>query len=464
MRYRQKRKVRTILALGAWWCVVSVASAADLDADILKLLEGDEPTPRIEMPAGASKSPRSPGSASRDAGVASGLLTLVEAERMAQESDPLSKAWREKSAALDQRAAAALRLSDPKLKIGVSEYPWRSTADGEESYRVVVGVQQAVMPLVRREHESAQMELMGQALESRANNQQLLAVREVRKAWLRAFLQHHTIIIIRQTQKLLAQVVQITQGQYRAGGSSQNAVIQAQVELSMLKDKESMFEAEREVALAELAKWTGPAIAGRTLSLDAVDLPAVTDLSALEKNLDRHPALQVMNFESESAKEGVEVARARYKPEWMLELEAMWMNSKADGLQSDALSAFVVIELPFFKKNLQDRWLAAGEKDYNAALLLAADERRDFKRMLDQEAANLKRLDERLAYYKDVILLQAAQNAQVAMRSYQSQVAEFNDVMRARQIELDSKLDALRLLVDRDMAKANLHYLAGGGS
>lgn len=305
---------------------------------------------------------------------------------------------------------------------------------------------------------------MGQAQESRADNQKLVAVRELRKAWLNVFLQHHTVVILRQTQKLVAQVQQITQGQYRSGGSSQNAVIQMQVELSLLKDRESQVETAREMALAELMKWAGPALAGRTLSLDTVELPAVAERSRLEQNLDQHPALQAMKLESDSANEGVEVARARAKPEWMFELEAMWMNSKESGLQSDSLSAYVVVDLPFFKKNLQDRWLAAGEKDYNAALFLAADERRDLKRMLDQDAANIRRLDERLAFYRDVILPQVAQNAQVAMRAYQSQAAEFNDVMRARQMELDSKLEALRMLVDRDMAKVNLLYLAGGGS
>lgn len=461
---RQLQLVKAVAWLCALGCLIGAASSSDLDEDILKLIEGGDPTPRIELPASPSKSPRSPGAATRDASAASGVLTLTEAERMAQESDPLVKAWQEKSAALEQQATAALRLADPKLRIGINEYPWRSTDNGNDAYRVVVGIQQAVMPQVRREHESAQMELMGQAQESRADNQKLVAVRELRKAWLNVFLQHHTVVILRQTQKLVAQVQQIIQGQYRSGGSSQNAVIQMQVELSLLKDRESQVETARETALAELMKWAGPALAGRTLSLDTVELPAVAERSRLEQNLDQHPALQAMKLESDSANEAVEVARARAKPEWMFELEAMWMNSKESGLQSDSLSAYVVVDLPFFKKNLQDRWLAAGEKDYNAALFLAADERRDLKRMLDQDAANIRRLDERLAFYRDVILPQVAQNAQVAMRAYQSQAAEFNDVMRARQMELDSKLEALRMLVDRDMAKVNLLYLSGGGS
>jgi outer membrane protein TolC len=157
------------------------------------------------------------------------------------------------------------------------------------------------------------------------------------------------------------------------------------------------------------------------------------------------------------------VARARAKPEWMFELETMWMYTKEGDFESDSLSAFVVVDLPFFKKNLQDRWLAASEKDYTAALFLAADEKRDLKRMLDQEFANWTRFDERLSYYKDVVLPQASQNAQAALRAYQAQVVEFTQLMRARQMELDSKLEALRMLVERAMAQTELLYLAGEG-
>lgn len=450
----------------AFWCCGALllslpAQAADLDEAVLKLLESDEAAARTEPPPPTPKS-RTPSASPRDTSGAT-ALTLAEAERLAQDNDAMVKALREKAGALDEQSEAATRLTDPRLKFGISEYPTRSTDSGQDAIKMVVGVQQAVTPPLRREHESAQLELLGKGQTARAAQQKLLALRETRKAWLDIYLQHHTLIILRQTRKILAQLVEIAQNQYRAGNGNQSDVLQAQIELSLLKDKTSQIETLRETALAELTRWTGHNMANRELALEVLDLPVVVERARAEQALDRSPQLQIMKFEADAAKEGVEVARARATPEWMWEFETMWSYSKDGGFGSDAVAAFITVDVPFARKNLQDRWLAGSEKDYNSALFLLADQRRDLKRMLDRETVNIQRLDERVAFYRDMILPQAAQNAQAALRAYQARVADFSQLMRARQKELESKLEVLRLLVERALAQVNLLYLSGDG-
>ena len=450
-----------------FWCfgfaLLSLpVQAADLDEAVLKLLEADEAATRAE-PASTVPKTRAPVAGPRDVAPDANSLSLAEAERLAQDNDAMFKALRERAGALGEQSAAATRLADPKLKFGISEYPTRSTDNGQDVIKMVVGVQQAVTPPQRREHESAQLQLMGQGQSARAVQQKLLALRETRKAWLDIYLQYHTRIILRQTRKILAQLVEISQNQYRAGSGNQSDVLQAQIELSLLKDKEMQVEAMRETALAELTRWTGPSVTNRNLAMDSLDLPVVADLTRIEQGLDRLPLLQVMKLDADAAKEGVEVARARATPEWMWEFETMWSYSQDGGFGSDAVAALVTVDVPFARKNLQDRWLAGSEKDYNSALFLLADQRRDLKRMFDRETINTRRIEERIAFYRDVVLPQAAQNAQAGLRAYQAQVADFSQLMRARQKELESKLDALRLLVERAQAQVNLLYLSGDG-
>ena len=456
-----------------FWCMGMTmtlpAQAADLDEAILKLLEEDEP-PRRTEPAIPAPIPKARAPVARPREVVStlvpttGTLTLAEAERMAQENDAMFKALREKAGALgEESAAVAARLGDLNLKFGIREYPTRSTSAMEDTIKMVVGVEQAVMPSQRRAHESAQLELMGQSQSARAAQQKLLALRETRKAWLNVFLQHHTAILVRQTQKLLGQLLQISQNQYRSGSGNQSDVLQAQIESSLLKDKEVQVETAREVAMAELTRWLGTSVEKRPLAMDSIDLPVVPDLARIEQGLEQSPLLQIMKFEADAAKEGVEVARVRAKPEWMWEFETMWSYSKGAGVESEAVAALVTVGVPFGRVNLQDRWLAGSEKDYNSAVFLVADQRRDLKRMLDQEAVNAKRIGERTTFYREVILPQAAQNAQAALRAYQAQVADFSQLMRARQQELDSKLETLRLLVEGALVQVNLLYLSGDG-
>ncbi len=450
----------------AIWCGVAILSlplqAAELDEAVIKLLEADEGMTRSEPSSPQPKS-RAPVTNSRDT-TAGTSLTLAEAERMAQDNDPVSKSLREKAGALVEQSAAAERLADPKIKFGISEYPTRTpSSSGEDPIKMLVGVQQTIMPSARREHESAQLHLMGQGQSARAAQQKLLALRETRKAWLDIYLQHHTLVVLRQTRKILAQLVEISQSQYRAGSGNQSDVLQAQIELSLLKDQASQVETAREIAVAELTRWAGPGVANRTLAMDSLELPVVPELARIEQGLDRLPLLQGMKLDADAAKEGVEVARARATPEWMWEVETMWSYSKDGKFGTDSLAAFVTLDVPFARKNLQDRWLAGSEKDYNSTLFLVADQRRDLKRMLDLEVVNTKRLDERIAFYREAILPQAAQNAQAALRAYQAQVADFSQLMRARQKELESKLAALRLLVERAMVQVNLLYLSGDG-
>lgn len=453
-----------------FWCVSMTmtlpAQAADLDEAILKLLEEDEPPRRTEpVPPAPRSKPRPPAATAPEAAPAasSGPLTLAEAERLAQDNDAMFKALREKAGALgEESAAVAAQLGNLQLKFGIREYPTRS-AGMEDTIRMVVGVQQEVMPSARREHESAQLELMGQSQAARAAQQKLLALRETRKAWLNVFLQHHTAILVRQTQKVLNQLLQISQNQYRSGSGNQSDVLQAQIEFSLLKDKEIEVETARESALAELTRWLGINLEKRPLALDSIDLPVLPEFAKIEQGLEQSPLLQVMKLEADAAKEGVEVARARATPEWMWEFETMWTYTQDSGIDSEALAALVTVGVPFARVNLQDRWLAGSEKDYNSALFLVADQRRDLKRMLDQETVNSKRIAERITFYREVILPQAAQNAQAALRAYQAQVADFSQLMRARQQELDSKLETLRLLVEGALVQVNLLYLSGDG-
>ncbi len=439
----------------------SGAVAADLDADILRLIEGEDAGRRTESPP-IQEPPRTtaPGISRRE--VTTSVLTLQEIERAAVEIDPTARAATDRADAFEQQSSAAKRLADPKLKMAVNGYPTSSRPEGEDSYFLVLGIQQEVMPQSRRDAESDKMAAMADAQNAKAMKQKLWALRSARLAWLEVYLRHHSIIIIRQTQRLMAQVVQIIQNRYRVGSSMQADLLTAQLELSKMRDEETAMEAMREEAVGELGKWAGPTALTRSLALDDFEFP-VFDQAKLEAALDRHPALQVMEHEATAAQHGVEFARAQADAGYMLEFESMWMKSATEGTKSDSVSAGITIQLPFFRKNLQDRWLAAAEKEYNAAQLSVDDEKRDLKRMLDQELASWKRSDERMSFYRDTVLPQSSQNAQTSLRSYQSQAADFTQMMRARQMELESKLEALRLLVSRAKAHVNLLYLAGDG-
>lgn len=417
-------------------------AAEDLDDSIVRFIESDE--------GGAPKA-KAPGNA----------LKLSEAEKLAQDNDPVVKSLREKSGALSERAISAASLNDPKVKFGISEYPLRKSGTGDDPIRMVLGLQQEVSPGEQREQEGAQMQYAAQAQDARALEQRLLVTRELRKAWLNVYLQYHTVLILRQSEKLFAQLLQVTQYQYRAGAGTQQGVYQAQLELSLLKDRTAQADTAREAALADLVKWTGPTVMNRAMALDALELPSVPEKARIESGLDKHPSVYATKLDADAAKAGVEAARAQGRPNWMWEVETEWLYAKNQGWQSNSVGITATVDLTSInRKERRARWLAASEKEYNATLFATHDQRRELKRMLDAEYSAWRRLDERLAFYRETVLPQAGQNAQAALKAYQSQVSGFDELMRARQTELNSKLDALRMLVERAVAHVNLLYLA----
>ena len=119
------------------------------------------------------------------------------------------------------------------------------------------------------------------------------------------------------------------------------------------------------------------------------------------------------------------------------------------------------MDLPFFTGKRQDKWLAASEKEYGAARSEVEDTRLAMQAMLDAQYAVMENLLKRLAFYRDTVLPGSSQNAEAALKAYQSRTGDFTPLMRARLMDLMNKLTALRLLVEQAEAQTELLYLAG---
>jgi hypothetical protein len=102
----------------------------------------------------------------------------------------------------------------------------------------------------------------------------------------------------------------------------------------------------------------------------------------------------------------------------------------------DLFSVMVMVDLPIFPGDRQSR-------------------------RLEEEHAAWTRTGERLERYEKLLIPRARENTEAALNAYQSERGDFTALLRARISELDTRLDALRLRVDRAKARAGLLYLAG---
>ncbi len=392
-------------------------------------------------------------------------LTLQEAEQLALETDSLIKKFDVEAVAFREKGVAAASLPDPKIKIGFMNLP-ADTFDfkQEDMTQQIIGVQQMFPPTNLLDYKGEQMDLMGVATGYKVVNQKREVLRSVRKAWLAMYLQHHAGNIVNKSDELFDQLVIITKSQYRSGRGNQQNVVRAQLEQSLLKDKEIHIKAMEDKAIAELGKWIDESQIKRSMSLGSLSLPAIDSRDALIMSLENHPALGASMASAQAAKLGIDVAKARYMPSWTVDFSyANRQARKAGGERSEFISLMFMVDLPLFTSNRQDKWVTASEKEYNSALYTVEERRKNLRRKLDAEYANWLRVSERLQHYRGTVLPQASQNAEAALKAYRSQVTEFNPLMRARLMELKIKLQALNLLVDRAQAQVNLLYLTGDG-
>lgn len=394
-------------------------------------------------------------------------LTIKDAEQVAIQNDPLIVKYQAKSAAFMEEAVAENTWPDPKLKVGIMNLPISSFSFTDEPMtQLQIGLQQAIPPGGMLEQKHERKLLMAEMERANAMGRALSVLRNLRKSWMEVYYFDQALALVQESEEVFDQLVKITQYQYRAGRGQQQDVVRAQLELSLLQDKELLMQQQKEGSIAELEKWTGASVRKHTLSAFFPELPELPDVEEIMANIDFHPTMSMKKAQLAVARKGVAIVKETYKPTWMVDVtyglrQGENMVNGSPVARSDFMSAMVSMDLPFFTEKRQDKRLNARGQEVNAANDAIEAQRRELTRIFDSAYANWVRLGERLEYYKGTVLPQAAQFAEASRKAYQSQVSDFAELVRARLTQLDSNLQALRIRVERAKAHYDLQYIAG---
>jgi outer membrane protein TolC len=391
-------------------------------------------------------------------------LTLAEAERIALENDPMLAGIYENARAYSEQSVADSQLPDPKLKLGLMNYPVDSFNRVQEPMtQMQIGVQQAFPPGQSLHYKSRGTALMGEVEQALARDRALGIRKQVREFWLETYYWTEAGNVVRANQRFFDQLVNITRSRYVVGAQNQQDVIRAELELELLKDRETRIHTMQEKNRAELARFIGSAHGTAELSADLPALAAIGDLEMLKSGLEQHPAMHAASARVSASQQAVAMARENYKPAWMLDVtygDRGGENPNGSD-RADFLSAMVMVDVPLFTGNRQDRRLAASQHRANASMHVRDTRFLELNRELDKLWTDWQRLGERLQRYDSALLPQAHENALAALNAYQSDRGDFTMLMRARITEIETQLQALRVRIDHAKAQAGLLYLSG---
>lgn len=386
-------------------------------------------------------------------------LTLDESIRLALENDPRFRISEARSVALQEQAVADNALPDPKLKLGLMNFPTDTFArDQEPMTQVQVGVQQMFPAGDSLKYQSRRTLSRSDAQAYLSEDQRRQLVRDVRQAWLEWYYWHRAREVVEENRALYHKLVRITESQYASGRQQQQDVIRAELELGLLDDRLVDIRNRIDVSWAELMRYLGKTPASMMPPESFPELP-----QPARPVLDEHPMIQAARAQVAAEEHGVALARQSYKPSWMLDVTYGARDGlNMDGSQrTDFLSAMVLMDIPLFTGNYQDRKVAAGKQQLQGALHNLEDRQRELHKQWQAAQARWTSLGDRLNRYEQQLLPMARENAETALYGYQSRGAEFNALMRARIMQLETELKALRLRIDHAKTQAQLLYLAG---
>ncbi len=390
-------------------------------------------------------------------------LTLIEAEDRALASEPGRIALEARAEALAERAVAASTLPDPQLRLGINNYPLDGGSFSREGMsHVLVGVQQKVPPGRTRSISAQRFEALASRAVSHGEARGRDVLMAVRQSWLDLYYQDRSYELTSGSRPFFEKLVATTRSLYSVGRKSQQDVLRAELELSRLDDRMIDIERRQAQARAALSEWLG-ADASRPIAARLPQWDKVPEIGELRDALRRHPLVAAAAADSEASAAGVGLAEQRSKPSWSVNLgySARDGSLPSGEARSDFLSVGVTVDLPFFSRKSVDSTLAAALSEQSAARSSELAVQRNLDARLNAEYARWRDLSRRLEIFEQRILTQTRDRAEAAMLAYQSDAADFADVMRGYIDDLNARIDHVRLQVERAQSYAVLANLGG---
>lgn len=391
-------------------------------------------------------------------------LSLAEAERLAVERDAVLRQLQAESLAMRERAVAEGQLMDPKLKFGAVNVPVDDfSLDAEDMTMLEVGLSQEFQPGRTRQLARKRMEQSATAAEAVANDRRRIVQREVRRAWIELGYLARARELITSQSDWVEQMRGAARARYASGEGKQLEVLQAGLDVAMLREQQLDLDRDEAMRRAQLARWIGE---DRVAEAGPFALPAraeLAPLATLESRLPGHPAQVDFERRIEAAETGIDLAQQRKRPGWMLDLSYGWRSGEMmDGKsRPDMLNAMVTMDLPFFRANRQDREVAAARAEARGLHDMHDDHQRDMRAMLAEAWSVAGRTAELERFYEGELVPLAEQSVQAALLAYRSNRAMVDEVIAARRVALDTWLKHLRLSADRAQAQYDIDYLVG---
>lgn len=388
------------------------------------------------------------------------LLTLSDAISVATGEQPAVAAYEREATADEEAAVAAESLPDPRLTLGIQNYP---IIRGENAFSptdermtmYTIGIMREQVRRSKREAQAARIRADALVSRRQASAEQRRIRREVMLAWIDA-------VEARAKQNLLERLIadlrtgrEVAEAGVPTGSTAPSQVLEADADIALAQAQLAEARSNEDRARAELSRWLGAA-ASRPLpdKLPGIEAPAAVPADVLR--LSTHPAVQVETARQEAAARQVEVARQDRKSDlsW-----SVMLGVRPE--YGEVISGQVSIPLQINRSGLQDRRVAEAQARADAARLRVEDERRDLERQYRLALAAYEGAEAELAQVEReaVPALEAAFEA--AEARYSGGAGSLDRPFEIVRRYIETTVRTIEVRAKRDRAAAEIIYILG---
>lgn len=392
---------------------------------------------------------------------AQATLDLADLVREALNRNPEAQAALHTENALAHRVPQSKSLPDPMVSVGWAGNPAPfSVMSGDgSSYRGVTVSEQFPYPgKLKLQGEMAEKDVEAARADYELVRRRVAA--EVAAAYYQYWYYGKAIETTNKEKELLEKLSEISEAQYRVGKGMQQDVLRSQLEISLLAEKLTVLEQQREAAQAE--------INALLFRAPETPLPPAADVtsSTLRYSLNELYALGAKNdsaaerdrYMVERSQLGVALAEKQSRPDFGV----AYMYQQRDA-QPDMYGLTVSVNVPIFYKSKQREAIAEAAENR-----LSVEKKRDSR--LTEVQLELKQqylaatVSERLlSLYSRGIVPQASLALESSMASYEVGKVDFLSLIANFTTLLNYETDYYRQLADHETAIARMESLTGVG-
>ncbi|MFO1217563.1 MAG: TolC family protein [Burkholderiaceae bacterium] len=383
-------------------------------------------------------------------------LSLADTVRLAREQAPSLLAQQHALDGARSAERAAGTLPDPKLGVGVENYP----VGGPDRYsltRDFMTMQRiALMQDVPNRAKRAARESLAQARSERERAMltvaQLAVQRDATLAWLAVHYAERRVAQLTELERENQLQQDTLDARIAAGRAMPAERTMARQEALTLADRRDDAQRDIAKARASLRRWVG-ARADEPLDGDAA-LPNVSP-EQVRADIHRHAEIAPYAAMHEMAQAEAREVDAEQRGDWGWEVA----YSKRGSQYGDMMSFQLTFELPWQRGERQQPQLAAKQKEAQRVEAERDETMRRHREELDMQLAELQALDRQHARLAGSALALAAERVELALASYRAGRGDLGSVLAARREAVDARLKLIELDAQRAALRVRLTTL-----